>query len=286
MTATDRIEKIGHSTIHHGPLNRRIYLMKLDRRDLPEIVSRLLQLADRRNYGKILAKVPERAAPSFRRAGFVCEACIPGYFSGGDDAWFLSLYPDAQRRARFHRRDIERCRRHVETAAASPSPRPSESGLSIRTCRPPDLSAMQRMYREVFETYPFPIYDREYLAATMAADVRYYGVRDRAGHLVALASGEMDSENQAVEMTDFAVLPSWRRRGLSARLLRYMEADMRGRGMRTAFTIARTRAPGINIAFCRRGYRNGGLLVNNTHIAGQIESMWVWYKKIRRSDSD
>ena len=35
-----------------------------------------------------------------------------------------------------------------------------------------------------------------------------------------------------------------------------------------------------NITFKRCRYRFGGKLTNNTHIAGQIESMWVWYKRL------
>lgn len=280
MIESDCIEKVGRSIVQHGPLNQRVYLMKLDRRDLPHIVTRLLELAAGRDYGKILAKVPASAEADFRRAGFECEARIPGFFEGGEAACFMARFFDAARKIEFHPQTVERCRNQVAAAAPVAGNNPPTGGPAIRVCRPADLSAMQHLYRQVFESYPFPIHDRGYLAATMDAHVRYYGAGDRTNRLVALASCELDPENQAVEMTDFAVLPSWRRRGLCSRLLRRMETDMRRRGLRTAFTIARTRSPGINIVFHRCGYRRCGTLVNNTHIAGEIESMWVWHKSL------
>ena len=286
MTATDRIEKIGHSKIHHGPLNDRVYLMRLDPRDMPEIVPRLMRLAHRNEYGKILAKVPHRAAADFRSNGFVCEARIPAFYRGGEDALFLALFPDAARRKPLHRSDIERSRKRLQTVGPKSASEPIASEPPVRVCWPGDIPEMRRLYRRVFQSYPFPIYDRKYLAATMNADVRYYGVRDERDRMVALASCEMDLKNRAVEMTDFAVLPAQRGRGISGFLLRAMEADMHRRGMRTAFTIARTRSPGINIVFRRRGYRRAGMLVNNTHIAGDIESMWVWHKRMPGADSD
>lgn len=280
MLPADRIEKLGRSIIHHGPLNRRVYLMKLDRGDLPRIVPRLLNLANRHHYGKILAKVPERAAAVFRQQGFVCEARIPAFFDDGDDACFLAMFPDAARRTERHRREVERTRRRIAAVAPKAGSGRSRSGPAVRICRPEDVAAMRDLYRQVFESYPFPIYDRQYLAKTMGANVRYYAARDRHSRMVALAAGEMDLENRTVEMTDFAVLPPWRRRGISSHLLGCMEDDMRRRGMRIAFTIARSRSPGINIVFRRCGYRQGGLLINNTHIAGAIESMWVWHKRL------
>lgn len=286
MTATDRIEKIGHSKIHHGPLNDRLYLMKLDPRDMPEIVPRIMRLARRNDYGKILAKVPHRVAADFRRNGFVCEARIPAFYRSGEDALFLALFPDAARRKLLHRSDIERSRKRLQTVVPKSASEPNASQPPVRVCRPGDIPEMRRLYRRVFPSYPFPIYDRQYLAATMNADVRYYGVRDEQGRMVALASCEMDLKNRAVEMTDFAVLPARRGRGISGFLLRAMEADMDRCGMRTAFTIARTRSPGINVVFRRGGYRRAGMLVNNTHIAGDIESMWVWHKRMPGADSD
>jgi beta-lysine N6-acetyltransferase len=59
-----------------------------------------------------------------------------------------------------------------------------------------------------------------------------------------------------------------------------VEEEMRQRGIRLAFTIARAYSFGMNITFARADYRFGGTLVNNTNISGALESMNVWHKPL------
>jgi putative beta-lysine N-acetyltransferase len=81
-------------------------------------------------------------------------------------------------------------------------------------------------------------------------------------------------------MTDFATLPDGRGRGIALSLLALMEQDPKVRTMRTAYTIARSLSPGMNITFAKAGYAYGGTLTNNTDISGSIESMNIWYKPL------
>ena len=55
---TDRIETYGDSLIQHGNHSERAYLMKLSRKDLPELIEYLDDLALENGYTKIFAKVP------------------------------------------------------------------------------------------------------------------------------------------------------------------------------------------------------------------------------------
>ncbi len=139
---------------------------------------------------------------------------------------------------------------------------------------------MSEVYKQVFPSYPFPIHDPEYLRQTMRTHIDYFGIF-KDGKLVAVASSEMDKKGANVEMTDFATLPEYRGLGLACFLLRVMEEAMAARKMRTAYTIARAVSPGMNITFARMGYLYSGTLVNNTQISGRIESMNIWYKRLR-----
>jgi putative beta-lysine N-acetyltransferase len=138
---------------------------------------------------------------------------------------------------------------------------------------------MASLYRKTLETYPFPIHDPGYLARTMADNVVYFGVFG-AGELVALSSAEKDAGASAAEMTDFATLPEYRGKGLSSCLLKQTEEAMKAEGIKTAYTIARAESYGMNIVFARCGYEYRGRLVNNTDIAGDIESMNIWYRRL------
>jgi putative beta-lysine N-acetyltransferase len=147
----------------------------------------------------------------------------------------------------------------------------------LRRCDESDIDKMAAIYRTVFPTYPFPIYDPSYLLETMHSHVVYFGA-EAEGELVALSSAEIDTSANNVEMTDFAALLKWQRNSLSGHLLLRMEEEMKRQGIKTAYTIARAMSPGINITFSKLGYTYGGRLINNTNISAHIESMNVWYK--------
>jgi putative beta-lysine N-acetyltransferase len=149
----------------------------------------------------------------------------------------------------------------------------------VESAGPGDAEEMSTVYREVFPSYPFPIHDPGYLAKTMLDNVRYYCIRHE-GRIVSLSSAEMDPDGRNAEMTDFATLPSHRGAGHAVHLLAKMEDDMVHRDIRTAYTIARSMSPGMNITFAKLDYIYSGTLINNTDISGNIESMNVWYKHL------
>jgi putative beta-lysine N-acetyltransferase len=154
--------------------------------------------------------------------------------------------------------------------------------VRFRILRPTDTTKMAALYRAVFPSYPFPILDPEYLRSCMEDHVLYVGA-EWDGTLAAISAAEMDPSDKNAEMTDFATLPEFRRQGLARRLLARMEKETRDFGIRTAYTIARAGSPGMNLTFAQSGYTFAGTLVNNTHIAGRIESMNVWFKELNES---
>lgn len=277
---SDRIEVFGDSLIQHGASNDRAYLMKIAPQDCPDVVSHAVSLAKAKGYSKVFAKAPESSNQVFLNKGFVAEANVPGLFNGRQDGRFLSKFLSPERRLE---QKPETVRKVLEAASDK-----GEDGLPDQEASADyqwsimaesDVEAMARLYKRVFETYPFPIHEPAYLAGTMQEDVIYHGIR-HDGELVALSSAEIDVAGQNVEMTDFATRPDYRGRGLATWLLEKMEEDVRSRGICTAFTIARAYSYGMNITFARHGYEFAGTLTNNTQISGQLESMNVWYKSL------
>lgn len=279
MPEFDTIETIGHSVIQHGPCNQRIYLMKANADDLPGLIDRLDALAKERGYTKIFAKVPAPMEGDFIAREYLPEANIPRYYRGETDAVFLGRFLSPERAQERHAEEIARNLALAKEKAGQGLSAPPLERAEIFETTPGDAEAMAEVYREVFETYPFPIHDPEYLRETMRTHVRYFGVREE-GRLVALASAEMDHEALSVEMTDFATLPSHRGRGFAVALLQVMEAAMREGPMRTACTIARALSAGMNITFAKLGYEHSGTLTNNTDICGRIESMNIWHRSL------
>ncbi|WP_319508807.1 putative beta-lysine N-acetyltransferase [uncultured Methanolobus sp.] len=275
----DRIEKVAGSLIQHGPFNDRVYLMKLATDDFEYLPSVIEGIAQENNYSKIFSKIPASAKEHFLNRGHIEEALIPGFFNGDEDASFMAKYlsqvrmqePDCQENA------------SVLKAAISKFNVPKDVRLSddeqFIVCDEADTPEMADLYSRVFPSYPFPISDATYLLKTMYENFVYFGIR-KNGKLVAVSSCEMDVANSNVEMTDFATLPESQGKGYSYYLLGKMENNMREKGIKTAYTIARARSYGMNTVFSRHSYIYAGILVNNTNISGGIESMNVWYKKL------
>ncbi len=272
----DTIEKIGNSIIQHGKYNNRVYLMKLYSEDMPSLLDKLDALAKKERYSKIFTKVPESFKELLCDRNYLCEASIPRYYDGKENAVIMSKFLDDKRSINCLNETHENIIiKAISKRNDSKTTIPSE--YSIQKCDKKDIEQMVGLYQKTFETYPFPIHDPKYLVKTIEDNIVYFGVF-KEKKVVALSSAEIDYDYSSVEMTDFATLPEFRGKGLSSQLLRKMDKEMKAKGIKTAYTIARASSYGMNIVFAKCGYEYCGRLVNNTNISGNIESMNVWYR--------
>ncbi|HKK33373.1 MAG TPA: putative beta-lysine N-acetyltransferase [Desulfomicrobiaceae bacterium] len=280
--ARDKMTVLGRSVIQHGPLSDRVYLMKLHPDDVSSIVSRLEELTATHGYSKIFAKVPDWAAMEFEDAGFRTEAEVPGFYNGRTGVRFMARYLAPWRRKPGKSRRVVEVLRTARKKGDRTPPGACAAwpdGFVLAELGPSECEGMAELYEKVFASYPFPIFDPEYLRETMEDGVRYTGAF-RDGTLAGLSSAEVDREGGNAEMTDFAILPEFRGDGLAGAMLGGMERTLGRIGIPTAYTIARAVSYGMNITFARAGYRYAGTLINNTHIAGGLESMNVWHKRV------
>jgi putative beta-lysine N-acetyltransferase len=303
----DRILELGGSIIQHGEESDRIYALRLDPADMPDVLDDLEEMAVEEGYGKIVAKGRGSDFGEFAARDYQAEALVPRFFGPGEAGVFMGKFLDPERARPGDAGRIEEVLQVAldtaastrrgpgsERAGAGPAdpeldqgPVPGRDpetasdldGLILRGADPDDASAIASCYDTVFESYPFPIQDPAHVREEMEGGTRFFTAWD-GGKLVAASSMEPGGAHGTVEMTDFATLPGYRGRGLATRLLTIMDRVGRTSGLRVAYTIARARSYGMNITFARRGYRYGGTLTNNTQIAGAIESMNVWFKPL------
>ncbi|MFQ5536502.1 MAG: putative beta-lysine N-acetyltransferase [Gemmatimonadota bacterium] len=273
---TDAVLRLGDALVQHGPSSDRVYLMRLGDDPLPALLEQLEALAEAEGYGKIFAKVRGSDFGWMSLHGYRLEALVPGFFDDGEPCAFMSRFLDPHR---AESTAVPMLREVLGAALEQPrlERAPEVAGVTVREATPDDLGEVARCYGSVFESYPFPIQDRQHLEAEALRGTRFF-VAHKGGRLVAVSSMEPGGANGVVEMTDFATLPQYRGRGLASRLLWTMDEQARTAGTRLAYTIARASSYGMNITFARQGYRYGGTLVNNTQISGSIESMNVWFK--------
>lgn len=276
----DRIDNIENNSIQHGKLSNRVYIMSLDSKNTSTIIKIAENLAKSNEYTKIIAKVPERSVKEFIANEYVEEARVPDMFHGAETGYFMCKYFDEARMIDQNmdmiKEIIDEC---VKTRKKSKKEKRDIKIRKVEKMTNDDINDMTVLYSKVFKTYPFPITDPDYIARTMHEQVDYYGIRIK-GKLIALASAEFDYDNNFAELTDFAVAEDYRQQGLARQMLEAMENDLKDKDILTYYTIARAKSPGMNRTFSGRGYTFAGTLVNNTNIAGDIESMNVWYKPV------
>ena len=253
--------------------------MKSNPDDIPLLLDKLDALAEKESYSKIFTKVPESFKKLLCDRDYLCEASIPRYYDGKENAVIMSKFLDDKRSIDC----LNEMHENVVTTALSKrndqqTNIPSE--YSIRICDKGDITQMADLYKKTFETYPFPIHDPNYLLKTIEDNVVYFGAF-KEEKIIALSSSEIEYGHSNVEMTDFATLPEFRGKGLSSQLLLKMEDDMKSKGIKTAYTIARASSYGMNIVFAKCGYEYCGRLINNTNISGNIESMNIWYRNFQ-----
>ena len=285
MTNTnDIITKIGDSIIQHGKFNDRIYLMKLSKEDFPNIIEKLNKIALKEKYTKIFAKVPEFAKDEFIKDKYVMEAHIPKFYNGYEDVYFMGKYFSKLRMYNSKIKEINEILDIVKNESIKSEGIKNEDinlpkGFIYKICDKSHIYQMADIYRKVFETYPFPIHDPQYIAKTMDENFIYFSIQ-KDGTIVSLSSAEMDINYQNVEMTDLATLSEYRGSGFASYLLYEMEDEMRKRDMKIAYTITRATLYSINHILYKMKYKYSGTLLNNTNISGSVESMNVWYKFI------
>lgn len=275
----DRIETIGSgSIIQHGKLNNRIYLIKLKREDCPGLLDSLRRMAVEHAYAKIFCKVPEWAVPLFIADGYMTEAIIPGFYRGNHSAFFLAKYLDSDRIMNLENQSLGKLSELLISSHKKENI-PNKGSFKIKHLGAADVEQITDLYRDVFQSYPFPIHNPGYILKTMKEQVRYFGV-SKKGKLIAAASAEIDFEGENAEMTDFATNPDFRGQKLGQLLLAKMEKEMEAIRIKTLYTIARLPSIPMNKVFLNHQYQYAGTLLRNTNISGSIESMNVYYKHL------
>ena len=220
---TDSIVTIGNSLVQHGKANNRVYLLKLDTNDLPEIIDKMCELGEIHGYTKIFAKVPATAYKHFLERDFVEEALVPAMCRGECSGIFMCKYLDQARAVPENSKLLASVLDAARLSAQEPAKRCRTS--SVVQLDQDDAEELAKIYASVFESYPFPIHDPDFIRQSMSNNVVFFGIR-KNGKIVAAASAEMDKSWGCVEMTDFATLPEHQGKGAASKLLARMEESM------------------------------------------------------------
>lgn len=244
---TDVVETLQNgSIIQHGKHNDRVYILKCKNNPV-ETIQTVQELATLNNYSKIVAKVPEKYIPTFLGYGYTQEATITKFYENSEAVCFMSKFLNSDRIMNIET-DLLLEFAHFLQNEYSLSERSINPEYSLEMLSHNDVESIVSVFSQVFDSYPFPIFNIDYIAQTMRENVKYFGVKNK-GKLVAVSSAEIDIEAGNAEMTDFATLPGFLGNGFANHLLRKMEKHMKERNVYTVYTIARLHSIPMNITF-------------------------------------
>lgn len=278
---TDKVEKIGDSLVQHGKYNDRVYLMNLSQKDFPEIINNLENLADEKNYRKVIAKVPQWGWDKFQMNGYELEARIPKYFNGRSELRIYSKFfgENIVRMSAIEKKVIKENIRIVKKHQNKISNNYAIPGIKIRKIRKNEISDVSALYKEFYKTYPFPIYANEYLLDLINDGVLFAGAY-KHDQLCAVMGCEVNQTFKNAEIMACAFNKISTGSNVLIGLFNFLSDKLIEKDTKTVYSIVRALDSNLNSSFRKMGLRYFGTLENNTNIHGQVESMNVWSKQL------
>lgn len=236
------------------------------------------ELSKQANSEKIIIKGKFEDYKIFLEKGYRNEAIIDGYFLGSD-GYFFCKYLEPDRACTAHlqvEEDILTSVQHLKRSSQVIMP-PAE--YKIMKVGEKEAEMLSDLYREVFQIYPTPLHDPEYVKKTMKEGTIYYAFMYHH-ELISAASAEVNNMFRNAELTDCATKKEHRKFGLMKILLKKLEEDLFQQQIYCSYSIARSLSFGMNAVLHQLGYQYRGRLVNNCYIFDKLEDMNVWVKNL------
>jgi putative beta-lysine N-acetyltransferase len=241
-----------------------------------QIVHRLISQLQPDWMEKLIIKSRTVDVPYFLSHGLECEGYVDGYFRG-DGMFFLVKYFTEQRRSNVAWEQAEKIMSGIKTSTAVSI----IGNRDIKTAQEADAERLSIIFREIFEVYPTPLTDADDIIAKIKADTVFVFIEE-GGHVVSVASAEINRMHGNAELTDCATLPSHRQKGNIVALLIRLQDLLLAEKIRCHYSLARAKSYGMNKAFANLGFTYGGRLLNNCFIYSGLEDMNIWYKNLFR----
>ncbi|GHH98310.1 putative beta-lysine N-acetyltransferase [Neobacillus kokaensis] len=242
------------------------------------IINKLEELVHEHHAEKLIIKGRSEDILAFYEQGFQPEAIVDRYFHG-TDAWFFTKFYTSDRKKNEHWM-TEDGMIHSIYQLEAPSQKifpPKE--YTLKKAETSDAEKLSALYRQVFQIYPTPLNNPEYVKKTMNDGTIYYTFYYK-GEIVSAASAEINSFYKNAELTDCATLTEHRKYGLMKLLLQELEQELIRNGIFCAYSIARSLSFGMNAALYQLGYKYRGRLMNNVFIYDKLENMNMWVKNL------
>ncbi|AZB43214.1 putative beta-lysine N-acetyltransferase [Bacillus sp. FJAT-42376] len=232
----------------------------------------------KRNVKKLIWKV--KSSDCFRALGTGMQPeGAAGSFFRGEPCWFFSkFFSETRRKTDGWLKEDRLLEEVLQKDPKKIIPLPNQG---IREAVLEDAEELASFYGAIFDVYPVPITDPDYVKKAMNSS-SYFMVAEDEGKIVSAASAEVDENHLNAEITDCGTLPAYRKQGHLQHLIGALEQKLVQKGIYSSYSLSRAKSFGMNRSLYQCGYTYGGRLANNCYIYSSIENMNIWWKDLSK----
>jgi beta-lysine N6-acetyltransferase len=263
--------------VYLDPFNKRIRIDDY-RGNTRLAIEKAEELAHKHQAEKLIMKARIEDTFSLYERGLQPEAVVDRYFRGSD-AHFYSKFYTLERKKNDHWITEDHMIQSIYQLDPPIDKLSPSKNYELKKANENCAEELAELYRQVFQIYPTPLHDPEYVKKTMEEGTIYY-VFFLQGKIVSAASAEVNSFYKNAELTDCATLKEHRKYGLMKIILRELEGELKRQGIYCSYSIARSLSFGMNAVLFQLGYKYRGRLMNNCYIYDKLENMNMWVKNL------
>lgn len=239
------------------------------------------EMDDQNKFHKIIIKSRYEDLSKWLELGFIYEGEFTGYFNGASAVSMCKYYNNERRNSSYWIEEDKIIKDVLSTSQTSIS-NPIAKEYTLRMADEQDAKGLADLYDQVFEIYPTPMNDPEYVLKMIKSDTLFCTITYQ-NKIVSAASADVNAIYHNAELTDCATLMEHRKFGLMKHLINRLESELYKRKIYCSYSIARALSFGMNAVFHQKGYVYKGRLANNCKIFDKYEDMNLWVKDLSES---
>jgi putative beta-lysine N-acetyltransferase len=215
-------------------INKRLKVIDFEVKDYRSFTEYLEFIAQKSKLSKIILDAPENHWQPLFACGFLLEAIHPTLFKG-KSGFHLSKFLSQERITSSSWEKEEIILKKIQQISITTKSLPNK--YIIRTGTKEDISLLVPLFAQIFETYPTPITDTEYLSKIMNQGA-LFKVISYQNKIISAASIYIDPKTLSAELTDCATLPEYQGQGLMSCLVSELEKEAKNLKLITLYTYA------------------------------------------------
>ncbi|MBY6035917.1 putative beta-lysine N-acetyltransferase [Fictibacillus nanhaiensis] len=253
-----------------------------DYRGNAEVLEKWMKdVISKNTFHKVIIKSRQEDYLYWLQKGFHYEGEFTGYFNGASAVAMCKYYSNERRNSNYWIEE-DKILNDVTNLSKPTLYQPLPNGYSMRLADEQDAKGLADLYGHVFEVYPTPMDDPQYVLKMIRTGTLYCLITHE-NKIVSAASADVNETYHNAELTDCATLIEHRKYGLMKHLIDQLEKELFNRGIYCSYSIARALSFGMNAVFYQKEYQYKGRLTNNCKIFNKYEDMNIWVKDLSRT---